>query len=103
MFWTCTCGCPATCLGFLRNPRPSINIQDLVPGAKREMEDMMIGVYVIRHEGAADTDPPEDVGTIIEDVEVLQGLRYFCEWVCTPVWPDLQLKSKLYKRPTIHF
>nr|XP_043881857.1 uncharacterized protein LOC122769405 [Solea senegalensis] len=50
---------------------------DLDPGAKKDMEETMMGVYVIWHEGAADTDQAEDVGIIIEGVEVLQGLRYF--------------------------
>nr|XP_043908836.1 sterile alpha motif domain-containing protein 3-like [Solea senegalensis]XP_043908843.1 sterile alpha motif domain-containing protein 3-like [Solea senegalensis]XP_043908850.1 sterile alpha motif domain-containing protein 3-like [Solea senegalensis]XP_043908860.1 sterile alpha motif domain-containing protein 3-like [Solea senegalensis] len=50
---------------------------DLDPGAKKDMEETMMGVYVIWHEGAEDTDQAEDVGIIIEGVEVLQGLRYF--------------------------
>lgn len=36
---------------------------------------MVLGVYVIRHEGAEPTELPEDVGVIIEGVEVLQDLR----------------------------
>lgn len=31
-------------------------------------------IYVIRHEGAEPTEPPEDVGIIMEGVEVLQDL-----------------------------
>lgn len=38
------------------------------------MEEMVVGIYVIRNEGAEVTDPPEDIGIIIEGVEVLGGL-----------------------------
>lgn len=36
---------------------------------------MAMGIYVIQYEGAEPTDPPEDVGIIIEGAEVLQDLR----------------------------
>ncbi|KAI4896279.1 hypothetical protein NFI96_025685, partial [Prochilodus magdalenae] len=45
---------------------------DLV--SMREMEKMVLGVYVVRHEGADSTDPPEDVGIVIEGCTVLQDL-----------------------------
>lgn len=32
----------------------------------------ILGVYVARHEGADSTDPPEDVGVIIEGCTVMQ-------------------------------
>ena len=35
---------------------------------------MVLGVYVVRHEGADSTDPPEDVGIVIEGCTVLQDL-----------------------------
>lgn len=38
------------------------------------MEKTVIGIYVIKHEGADASDPPEDVGIIVEGVTVLQDL-----------------------------
>lgn len=35
-----------------------------------------MGVYVIQHEGAEATDESEDVGVIIEGVELLQDVKY---------------------------
>ena len=35
---------------------------------------MVLGIYIIRNEGAELTDPPEDIGIIIEGVEVLGDL-----------------------------
>ncbi|KAG9281082.1 sterile alpha motif domain-containing protein 3-like [Astyanax mexicanus] len=40
----------------------------------REVEKMVLGVYIIRHEGADSTDVPEDVGIVIEGCTVLQDL-----------------------------
>lgn len=34
-----------------------------------------MGIYVVQREGAEGTDPPEDVGVIIEGCTVLQDLR----------------------------
>ncbi|XP_066564929.1 sterile alpha motif domain-containing protein 3 [Amia ocellicauda] len=41
---------------------------------KRDMEQTVMAVYVIRSEGAEATDDPADVGVLIEGVEVLQDL-----------------------------
>ena len=38
------------------------------------MDGTAIGIYIIKHEGANASDPPEDVGIIVEDVAVLQGI-----------------------------
>ncbi len=38
------------------------------------MEEMVLGIYVIRNDGAEVTDPPEDIGIIIKGVEVLGDL-----------------------------
>ena len=44
------------------------------------MEEMVLGIYIIRHDGAEVTDPPEDAGIIIEGGDlrdvVLLGLIY---------------------------
>ncbi|XP_062239270.1 uncharacterized protein LOC133949105 [Platichthys flesus] len=42
--------------------------------AQRQMDGTAIGIYVIKHEGADASDPPEDVGIIVEDVAVLQDI-----------------------------
>lgn len=39
------------------------------------MERVALGVYIVRHDGADATDPPEDVGVGIEECTVLQDLR----------------------------
>lgn len=39
------------------------------------MEEKVLEIYVIRHEGAEPTELPEDIGIIIERVEVPQDLR----------------------------
>jgi len=40
-----------------------------------EMEKLALGLYVVRHDGADATDPPEDVGIVIEGCTVLRDLR----------------------------
>lgn len=40
-----------------------------------EMERLALGVYIVRHDGADATDPPEDVGIVIEGCTVLRDLR----------------------------
>ncbi|XP_034557216.1 uncharacterized protein LOC117825460 [Notolabrus celidotus] len=42
--------------------------------AKTTMEQTVMGVYVIEKEGAEPGDDPEDVGVLVEGVEVLHGL-----------------------------
>ena len=44
-------------------------------GIERDMAETVFGIYVIRQEGANPDDYPEDVGIILEGVEVLSGLR----------------------------
>ncbi|KAF7641737.1 hypothetical protein LDENG_00273580 [Lucifuga dentata] len=39
------------------------------------MEGMVMGIYVVRHEGAEPSDPLAGVGIVIEGVEVLEDLR----------------------------
>ncbi|KAF7640600.1 hypothetical protein LDENG_00031190, partial [Lucifuga dentata] len=41
----------------------------------KEMEGMVMGIYVIRHEGAEPNEPLAGVRVTIEGVEVLQDLR----------------------------
>ncbi|CAI5659841.1 unnamed protein product [Oreochromis niloticus] len=38
------------------------------------MEQLTLGVYVVRHEGANSADTPEDIDVIIEGCTVLQAL-----------------------------
>ncbi|KAI3361645.1 hypothetical protein L3Q82_002010 [Scortum barcoo] len=40
-----------------------------------EMEQMVIGIYVIKYPGADADQAPEDIGIIVEGVQVLQGLK----------------------------
>uniref|UniRef100_A0AAZ1XFB1 Uncharacterized protein n=1 Tax=Oreochromis aureus TaxID=47969 RepID=A0AAZ1XFB1_OREAU len=47
---------------------------DVDLGASRETEQLTLGVYVVRHEGANSADTPEDIGVIIEGCTVLQAL-----------------------------
>ena len=42
--------------------------------SQKKMAETVIGVFVIKHEGAEPTDDPEDVGIILEGVEVLNEL-----------------------------
>lgn len=53
----------------------SCHCQDVDPEATRGMEAIIMGIYVIIHEGAEPDEDPEDVGIVIEGVEVLHGLR----------------------------
>ena len=39
------------------------------------MVEVVLGVYTVKQEGAEPTDPPEDVGVIVEGCTVLQELR----------------------------
>uniref|UniRef100_A0A8P4K8V7 Uncharacterized protein n=1 Tax=Dicentrarchus labrax TaxID=13489 RepID=A0A8P4K8V7_DICLA len=43
--------------------------------AKREIAQTTMGMYVIRQEGAKEKDELEDVGVVIEGVELLSNLR----------------------------
>uniref|UniRef100_A0A3Q2X6R6 Uncharacterized LOC102290480 n=1 Tax=Haplochromis burtoni TaxID=8153 RepID=A0A3Q2X6R6_HAPBU len=47
---------------------------DVDLGASRETEQLTLGVYVVKHEGANSVDTPEDIGVIIEGCTVLQAL-----------------------------
>ncbi|KAE8296811.1 hypothetical protein D5F01_LYC05577 [Larimichthys crocea] len=42
---------------------------------RRDLDETIIGIYVIKHPGADVDQLPEDVGIIVEGVEVLHGLR----------------------------
>ncbi|KAJ8347515.1 hypothetical protein SKAU_G00261040 [Synaphobranchus kaupii] len=42
--------------------------------AQKSMEQTVMGVYVIQKEGSEPEDDPEDIGVLIEGVEVLSGL-----------------------------
>ncbi|XP_030008984.1 uncharacterized protein LOC115432239 [Sphaeramia orbicularis] len=69
------CVLKAFCVYLNENPESFIKeYEDVEPGAMRGMEQKVMEIYVIRHEGAEPTEPPEDVGIIIEGVEVLQDL-----------------------------
>lgn len=39
------------------------------------MNQTVIGIYVAKHEGADVDDPPEDIGIVVEGVQVLQDLK----------------------------
>ncbi|CAI5644311.1 unnamed protein product [Oreochromis niloticus] len=52
----------------------SRNFLDVDLGASRAMEQLTLGVYVVRHEGANSAELPEDIGVIIEGCTVLQAL-----------------------------
>ncbi|KAF6725113.1 hypothetical protein FQA47_006164, partial [Oryzias melastigma] len=45
---------------------------DLATG--QTIEQMTMGVYAVRHEGADSTEAPEDVGVVIEGCTVLEAL-----------------------------
>ncbi|TKS65949.1 hypothetical protein D9C73_000009 [Collichthys lucidus] len=53
----------------------SPHCQDASSDASHGMEAIVMGIYVIQHEGAEPDEDPEDVGVIIEGVNVLQGLK----------------------------
>ncbi|KAI4889895.1 hypothetical protein NFI96_003216 [Prochilodus magdalenae] len=38
---------------------------------RKEMSEIVLGMFVIKHEGADPTDGPEDIGIVVEGVEVL--------------------------------
>lgn len=48
---------------------------DVDVGAVGETEKVVWGIYVVQREGVEGTDPPEDVGIIVEGCTVLQHLR----------------------------
>lgn len=51
-------------------------IQDVnFSDAKSQMEKTTIGIYVITHEDADATNPPENVGIIVEGVTVLSDIE----------------------------
>lgn len=49
--------------------------EDIGIDAMTEMERLALGVYIVRHDGADASDPPEDVGVVIEGCTVLRDLR----------------------------
>lgn len=64
-----TCSGSSSLQQFFNNAM--LSSQDADPGARREMESIVVGIYVIWHEGVEPTDLPEDVGVIIEGVKVV--------------------------------
>ncbi|KAL7382913.1 hypothetical protein ABVT39_001568 [Epinephelus coioides] len=42
---------------------------------QRDLDQTLIGIYVIQHPGASVDELPEDVGIIVEGVQVLSGLK----------------------------
>ncbi|XP_041840519.1 uncharacterized protein LOC121639392 [Melanotaenia boesemani] len=42
---------------------------------ERDLAETVFGIYVVRHNGADRDDDPEDIGIVLEGVEVLSGLR----------------------------
>ncbi|XP_065097841.1 sterile alpha motif domain-containing protein 3-like [Paramisgurnus dabryanus] len=69
-----TCILKALCVYLNEKPDSLIKeycaIEDMT-----EMERVALGVYIVRPDGADATDPPEDVGVVIEGCTVLQDLR----------------------------
>lgn len=39
------------------------------------MAQTVMGIYVVKHPGAEAEDDPEDVGVVLEGIQVLQGLK----------------------------
>ncbi|KAI4905725.1 hypothetical protein NFI96_029365 [Prochilodus magdalenae] len=42
---------------------------------QEEMSKMVLGIFVVRHERAEPTDDPEDIGIVLEGLEVMSELR----------------------------
>lgn len=55
-------------------PPPCFHFKDVDLSARRETEQLTLGVCVVRHEGADSADTPEDIGVIIERYTVLKAL-----------------------------
>lgn len=48
-------------------------------GAVRQMEKVVLGIYIVRHEAADEMDLPEDASIITEECTVLQNVPNRCE------------------------
>lgn len=44
--------------------------------AEAKTAQTAMGIYVVKHPGAEAEDDPEDVGVVLEGVQVLQGLQH---------------------------
>ena len=62
-----------------------------------------MGLYVIRNEGAHEEDGPEDVGVIIEGVELLSNLRSISLGWAMLFWVDLHSQLELSTGTQVHF
>lgn len=73
-----TCILKALCVYLIEKPDSLIKdywaTEDIGIDAMMEMERLALGVYIVRH-GADASDPPEDVGVVIEGCTVLRDLR----------------------------
>ncbi|XP_054863851.1 uncharacterized protein LOC111586893 isoform X2 [Amphiprion ocellaris] len=97
------CILKALCVYLNGNPENFIKDYVVVePGAMRAMEEKVMEIYVIRHEGAEPTESPEDVGIIIEGVEVLQDLRDVANGCAVLFGLIYSLNLTYPKRPEIH-
>ncbi|XP_063349901.1 uncharacterized protein LOC134641414 [Pelmatolapia mariae] len=56
------------------NEKPDDLFKEFLDVDLEETEQLTLGVYVVRHEGANSADTPEDIGVIIEGCTVLQAL-----------------------------
>lgn len=74
-----TCILKALCVYLNEKPDSLIKeywaTEDIGIDAMTEMERLALGVYIVRHDGADASDPPEDVGVVIEGCTVLRDLR----------------------------
>lgn len=51
------------------------HFEDVDAGGEGEMEKVVLDIYIVQREGAEGTDPPDNVGVIVEGCMVLQDLR----------------------------
>ena len=48
--------------------------QDTAESTETALRETVFGIFVIRHEGAEDIDPPEEVGIVLEGLQVMEDL-----------------------------
>ncbi|ROJ25235.1 hypothetical protein DPX16_20048 [Anabarilius grahami] len=70
--------------------------------AERDKSNTVIGIYIIRPEDAEVSDPPSDVGLIIEGVKVLQNLGDVTK-ACALLLGIIYSLNHSYIRPEEHF
>lgn len=61
-----------------------------------------MGLYVIQKKGADDVEKPEDVGVVIEGVELLCSAGKYFLWMCHAFWAYLHTQPELSPRTQIH-